>query len=337
MSRRYNRAAMLRGRTAVIAAALLSVSAAPAHTQINHFAAPVLLQPTDARVVGHGEAAVGDTTLGTGAMWWNPAGMARMRKREFAVHYWQNFLSNNLMLAYAVPSKALGTIGVYAYVVDYGTQGVTFGDDPTVVGSLTNRNYVLSASYASPVGKRFSFGLTAKNVRVRIVCNGCLADTPDIIGNTSAVDFGAQYILPTKLPFTFGASVRNLGPRLQYKDAAQADPLPRVVQAGVQTKLPIAGLEKNKTVLEMMGDVLLSPAYKSPSIRVGADLTYQDLYTLRAGYKQLSAVDGGESGLTVGLGLKYNSLRVDLARRFDSSSGIGEAGAPTYVSLRFVF
>ncbi|MEO7998384.1 MAG: PorV/PorQ family protein, partial [Gemmatimonadaceae bacterium] len=304
--------------------------------QPSTYAAPFLLQPIDARVVGHGEATVADSTLGTAAMWWNPAGMARMRKREFAVHYWQNFLSNNLMLAYAVPSKALGTIGASAYVIDYGTQDVTL-DDAVTIGTLTNRIYLLSASYASPVGKRFNFGLTAKNIRVRVVCNGCTAEQKDIIGNTSAIDFGAQYLVPTSLPISIGASVRNLGPRLQAKDAPQADPIPLVAQAGVQTRLPIAAFEKNKTVLDVMGDVFVSPAYKSPSIRVGADLTYQDLYSLRAGYKRLSAVDGSEGGLTVGLGLKYNSLQVDLARRFDSSSGVGEAGAPTYVSLRFVF
>ncbi|MEO7361833.1 MAG: PorV/PorQ family protein [Gemmatimonadaceae bacterium] len=311
-------------------------AAQSAQAQVNTFAAPLLLQPIGARTVGQGEATVADSSLGTEAMWWNPAGLARMRKREFAVHFSQNFAANNLMLAFAAPSKALGTLGATAYLVDYGTQDVTL-DTPGAVGTLTNRVYVVSASYASPVGKRFSFGLTAKNVRVRVICNGCDATGKDLVGNTSGVDFGAQYVMPTTLPLTIGASVRNLGPRLQYKDAAQADPLPRVVQAGMHTTLPIAALAKNNTTLSLMGDVFISPAYQSPSIRVGTDLTYRDLYTIRAGYKQLSKTDGSEGGLTVGFGLKYNSIQVDLARRFDSSSGIGEAGAPTYVSLRFKF
>lgn len=241
------------------------------------------------------------------------------------------------MVAFAAPSRALGTIGASAYLVDYGSLGVTGELDPSVIGGLTNRNYVLSASYASPVGKRFSFGVTAKNVRVRIICNNCPANIKNDIGNTSAVDFGAQYVLPTALPFTVGASVRNLGPSLQSKDAAQADPLPRVVQAGVNTTLPIKALEKSSTVLRMMGDVFISPAYAAPSVRVGADLSYKDLYSIRAGYKYLGKDDGTEKGLTVGVGLKYNSIQVDLARRFDSTAGIDESSAPTFVTLRFKF
>ena len=323
-------------RVSIAAASVFVLAAEYAHAQVNTFAAPLLLQPIGARTVGQGEAAVADSSLGTESMWWNPAGIARMRKREFAVHFAQNFAGNNLMLAYAAPSKALGTIGASAYLVDYGTQDVTL-EIPGAVGTLTNRVYVLSASYASPVGKRFSFGLTAKNVRVRIICNGCDASTRDLVGNTSGVDFGAQYVVPTTLPVTIGASVRNLGPKLQYKDEAQADPLPRVIQAGVHTTLPIKSLAQNNTALNLMGDVFISPAYQSPSLRLGADLTYHDLYSLRAGYKQLSAKDGTEGGLTAGLGIRYNSIQIDIARRFDSSSGIGEAGAPTYVSLRFKF
>jgi hypothetical protein len=47
-----------------------------------------------------------------------------------------------------------------------------------------------------------------------------------------AVDFGAQFDLPTPTPVTVGASVLNYGTRVQFKDAYQSDPLPRKFHAG---------------------------------------------------------------------------------------------------------
>lgn len=307
-----------------------------ASAQANNFAAPFLLQPVGARTVGHGEAAVADTMLGTEAMWWNPAGMGRMRKREFAVHFSQTFSATNTMVGIAVPSAALGTIAASALIVNFGDILATDGSG-AVTGTSTNRYYVLAAAYATPVGKRFSAGFTAKHVMLRFVCNGCLVDQPNLIGSSNAIDVGAQYIVPIALPLTIGASVRNLGQALQVKDADQADPLPRVVQVGARSKLPIAALEKNSTSLNVMADLLLSPLLHSPSIRTGADLSYKEMYTLRAGYKYLSSEDGNEGGLTVGVGVRYNSLEFDLARRFDNSANLGESSVPTYVSLRIVF
>lgn len=231
-----------------------------AHAQSDNFAAPFLLQPMGARTVGHGEAAAADTTLGTEALWWNPAAMARMRKREFAVHHAQTFGVTTDMLAFAYPSSALGTIAASAMIVNYGqSQGADSVGNP--LGTINSQFYLLSAAYASPIGKRFSAGLTAKSVFMRFVCSGCEATYRNQIGNTYAIDLGAQYKLPVSFPTTIGGSIRNLGPRLQAIDYEQADPLPRVIQVGVQSKLPIAALEKNNVALDVRGDVMSSPAF----------------------------------------------------------------------------
>lgn len=316
----------------------MSVLASVVAAQKSNFTAGFLVQPVGARSVGHGEAAIADTTLGTEAMWWNAASMARMRKREVAVHHAQSFQGNADLLAVAYPSKALGTIAASVFLLNLGDQAHTdsVGNN---IGLLTSRYYVLGASYATPVGRHLSAGLTAKRVLVRFLCSGCPPSDANNnkIGSANALDLGAQYILTLKSPIVFGASVRNLGQHLQTKDAAQADPLPRVVQVGVQSHVPLAVLAKNLATLDLRADVFTSPAYNAPSYRIGADLSYKDLYTIRAGYKHVGPNDGVEGGLTAGVGLKYNSVQFDLARRFDSSSGLGESGAPTYVSLRYVW
>lgn len=296
-----------------------------------------LLQPVGARSVGHGETTISDTLLGTEALWWNPAGMARLRNREVAVHSGQASGATTILLAVAAPSKALGTIGAGYYGVTYPDQEQT-DDLGNPDGIFTSRYHVLTAAYATPMGKRFSAGVTAKFIFIRIVCGGCIDDSKDQVSKGGAFDFGAQYILPTRLPVTLGGSVRNLGRDLRAIDALQADPLPRIYQFGARSRLPVAALSRRETTLDIMSDVLISrEAYDAPSLRFGAELSYRDTYTLRAGYKNLSEADGAERGLTAGVGFKYNSLQLDIARRFDATGAINESTAPTYVSLRFVF
>lgn len=302
-------------------------------------AAIFLMQPAGARTVGHGEAAVADTLLGTEAMWWNAAGMARTRKREIGVHYGQGiFFSTTALLAATFPSKALGTIGAGYFLQSYEDTPALNGEG-SQTGVNSSKYHVLSAAYATPIGNRFSAGLTAKYVMIRIICNGICdpAINPQSVGNAPAVDFGAQYSV-AQFPIVFGASLRNIGSKLRTKDAPQADPLPRIVQFGARSRLPIEALKKSDASLDVMAEVLTSPVYSSPSFRFGADLSYKDTYTLRAGYKALSAIDGTERGLTAGVGLKYNSVQLDIARRFDeSTANLGASTAPTFISLRFVF
>jgi len=335
--RRWRRPNQVSLRTALVTAlALVLLAATNIAAQASNSAALFLMQPVGARAVGHGESAVADTLLSTEGIWWNPAGMARNRKREVSVHHGQAFGATTDLLSVTVPSRALGTIGVGYFLLAY-PDGPAIDENGNPNGVLSSRYHVLTAAYGTPMGKRFSAGLTAKFIMIRFICSGCLDRSGDVVGNAGAVDFGAQYILPTRLPVTIGASVRNIGPSLRGKDAEQADPLPRIVQVGARTRLPIAALSQRETALELMSDVVVSTAYTSPSLRFGADLSYRENYTLRAGYKSLSNDDGLERGLTAGVGFKYNSLQLDIARRFDSTGNISESTAPTFVSLRFVF
>jgi hypothetical protein len=109
-----------------------------------------LLVPFGARAVGRGESIVADSTLGTESIWWNAAGLARMPKREFAFHNVRSVSGNIFMLAAAAPSVKLGTFAAGAYMFDFGTLFRTDSSNNTT-GTITTRNYLLGASYASPV------------------------------------------------------------------------------------------------------------------------------------------------------------------------------------------
>jgi hypothetical protein len=314
---------------AVGIAALLVVNQ-PAEAQSG---ALFLLVPFGARAVGMGDAVAADTALGAEGIWWNAAALARVASKEVAFHHSQTFLANSEMLTLVFPSRVIGTIAVAGYFVDYGDVQATdeFGN-PT--GVVSNRSYLLSASYATPLGKRASLGLTYKYFTQRFNdCSGFCSGLAVAAGSSSALDVGVQYALPTKIPLSVGMSVRNLGPKLQVKDEPQADPLPRVIQVGASSRLPIASLTAAGATLDVNVDVISAPAPGGTSFGVGSSLGYRDQYFLRGGYKRQQ---GDASGPSLGIGFQRGSFGFDFSRRFDrNSTQVGET--PTYVTLRARF
>lgn len=284
--------------------------------------------------MSQGDAVAADTTLGTEAIWWNPASLARLPKREIAVHHAGTAIAQTNMIALAVPSQVLGTVAVSGMIVDYGSTDVTdINTGEPVGGRIGTYNYQIAASYASPIGKRLNAGITYKFIMIRSACTGNCGVTTNISGSSNAVDLGVQYIVPSSLPLTLGASVRNLGPAMQFKDAAQADALPRVIQLGARVGIPSATLARNDASFEVSGDVLQSAAFEGLTAGLGVTLGYKQQLFLQAGYKQQAGHGGGPS---VGFAFNRGSLGVELARRFDSfSSQLGET--PTYVMVRARF
>ena len=312
--------------------ALLGLLVIDAPTLAAQSGALFLLVPFGARAVGLGEAISADTSLGSEGLWWNAAAMARMPSKEVAVHHSQTVLATSDMLTLAVPSRVFGTLAIGAYVVDYGDQQATDQNTGQPIGVITNRNYLLALSYATPVGKRLSVGVSYKFLMLRFSCSGACGNTPVLSGSSSALDAGVQYVLPTTFPVSVGVSVRNLGPKLQIKDKPQADPLPLVIQGGLAARLPIASLTSAGASLDVSADLLLADALGT-NLGIGASLGFQDAYFLRAGYKRQQ---GEGSGPSLGIGLQRGALGIDLSRRFDGlSAQLGET--PTYITLRARF
>lgn len=297
-----------------------------------------LLVPFGARAVGMGEAVSADTALGTEAIWWNPAATARASSKEIALHHSQTVLApSSDMLIVVVPSRVIGTLTFAGYSVDYGDQEATDQNNGQPIGLISTRNYMLALGYSTTVGKRASVGLSYKYVVLRSACAGTCGAFPVLAGKSFALDGGAQYVLPTRFPISLGASVRNIGPKMQIKDQPQADPLPRVIQVGAMSRLPIKSLSDGGASLDVSADVINVPAADASAsetmLGFGAAMGYREMYFLRGGYKKQRG-DGG--GLSFGFGIQKGAFGLDFSRRLDRlSSQLGET--PTYVSLKARF
>lgn len=291
-----------------------------------------LLLPIGARAVGGGQAIVADEP-GSEAVWWNPAAIARSSRAEAAIHHSQTIISNGDALTVVIPSSLLGVVAVGAAVVDFGRQEVT--DSLGTVGAVLPRNLVYAVTYATPVGRRFSAGLSYKVVQLRVDCTGGCAGVPTVSASSSALDAGAQADLAGIAPVTVGLALRNAGPRLQVKDTDQADPLPTLLQAGVSYNVPNAERLARDVAIRVNADVLANLRSSGRSYRVGSTLAYRDRAFLRGGYV-LARDEGEGDGPAYGIGLASGNIVFDIARVVRGLS-VDSDKPPTYISLRYLF
>ena len=290
-----------------------------------------LLLPTGARAVGMGQAMVADRP-GTEAVWWNPAGLAWMDKREVAIHHSQTIIGTGDAVTLAVPSSILGVVAGSVNLTNFGESDATDPNQGTT-GKILLRGLVYAASYATSVGDRFAAGVTYKIVQFRADCTGSCGTLGNLSASSTALDVGAQYDLGAIVPASIALAVRNVGPRLQVNDRDQADQLPRRVQLGITGRVPAFARRVKDAELLLSGDLIDDARIGTPSARLGADLGWRKTVHVRGGY----VFDDSESGgASVGVGFAAGGFVIDLARLFQGFST--DAGqAPTYLSLRYLF
>ena len=289
-----------------------------------------LVLPTGARAVALGQATMAlDGT--TESVWWNPSALAGMRGTSAAIHHSQSIGGTADAVAVVANSRMLGSFGVSASLRDF---GATNGADQsgTEGGTILPRSLIYAATYAASVDK-LSVGLSYKLVQWRLDCTGPCPGETGILSSTSALDAGAQFSLDPVLPVKIGASVRNVGLRVQVHDEQQADPLPSRLQAGMEWRVNAMRAIADGAELLVSADMVSDMRRIDPSPRVGAEFGWQRRIHVRGGY---ASTRGGFGGPSVGVGYDTGNLAIDFARLFDDVSAASGA-EPTYLSLRYRF
>ena len=289
-----------------------------------------LVLPTGARAVALGQATMAaDGT--TESVWWNPSGLARMEGTTAAIHHSQSIGGTADAVSVVAHSKLLGSFGVSASLRDFGSTA-TADDGGTEHGTVLPRSLIYAATYAAAV-ERLNVGLSYKLVQWRVDCSGPCPGETGILAQTSAIDAGAQYSLGPSVPLTVGASVRNVGLRMQVNDEPQADELPSRLQAGVEWRVSQMASLVNGAELRINADMVSELRRMDPSPRVGAELAWQRRIRVRGGYASKA---GGFGGPSLGVGYDGGNLAIDFARLFDDVSSMTGA-EPTYLSVRYRF
>ena len=183
----------------------------------------------DARAMGVGTA-YSAIAEGVHALYWNPAGLARMTGHSIALDRVDWFLdAAHYGVAYGLSIGSWGHAGIHFYMADMGdfqetrvdhlgfvNQGGTPVYNPGLTGtSFSLRSWVLGVSYARGFTDRFTAGLTAK-----------VAQEDLWLANTSAFlfDFGITYATGFR-SLRIGASVMNFGAPVTYGEESYPVPL----------------------------------------------------------------------------------------------------------------
>lgn len=317
-----------------------------------------LLISPGARASGMGEAFVALADDGT-AVFWNPAGLGFQTGREVTFMHanWLPALVSDMyydFLAYKQYVESLGgTIGANVTFLDLG-ENVYTSEEGDMLGKFNSNDLAVTLSYGTRLNENLGLGVSVRFIRSMLA--------PDWVkvsgepgggtGYAFAADLGVLYKFPFLPALAFGANLSNMGPKITYHDAAQADPLPTNLKIGLSyrvldseyNKLSLA-MDTNKlmvvrhkdeegssdpfyeAIFTSWADGSLSEQAKRLITSIGAEYIYTDMIFLRAGYYYDE--EGKVKYPSFGAGLQYMGFR------FDFAYVAAEEGHPLSDTMRF--
>ncbi len=241
------------------------------------------------------------------AVYWNPAGLARLEKREVAASHSE--LGNSTrhdFLAYAHPTSGPVLAGALTYL----NQGRIAGRD--AAGRPTGGYDASDAALAFAAGRKtdlVDLGVSVKYLRSHIASTEAQG---------LALDAGLRRELPAGSgKVVLGAALRNAGPGLKYED--QRNDLPLRAAFGAAYRFA-AG---HAVAAELQN----GPRGAGTEGGAGGEFKAREGVFLRLGYTSKNAAAEGSGfdaarGLTLGLGLKKDGFSLDYA-----AQAAGELGS----------
>ena len=228
------------------------------------------------------------------ALYWNPAGLAKLEKREFTASHAEMFESTRLdFLAYVQPTSR----GTFSAGLTYLSQGKIEGRDS--LGRPTAGFDASDAAASAGYARKLEFaelGASVKYIRSHIGSTEA---------QTVAADVGAKREFGNVV---VGAALRNLGPGLKFQDQRNDLPL----------RLAVGAAYKFTGGHAAAAELVNGPRGAGTDAAFGGEFqAVKNLY-LRAGYTTRTAITGGTGfdvarGLTLGRGFRNEKWSLDYA------------------------
>lgn len=254
------------------------------------------------------------------AMYWNPAGIARMNNFEatFCNTKWIADLSFNYAGAVLTLGN-FGNIGVNATFLSMDEIERTTIAHPDGTGELFDAgSYAIGLSYARILTDKFAIGFNVKHINERMYhCNaygfaldvGALFNTQfhDLTLGMSISNYGTKMRLDGRdlqVQHDIDPSIYGNNPNINAKLQTDAFDLPLMFRVGVSMDL-LKGSHNSNLILSVDA---LHPSDDVEYVNIGAEYVLFNMFSLRAGYKELSGykelfAKNYEQGLTFGGGI----------------------------------
>ncbi len=211
-------------------------------------AVPFLLIAPNSRAAGIGESGTGSVD-DVSAIYWNPGELAFLDGQEISLthaNWLPQFQLPDLFydhLNYRQRIEAIGgTIGASVTYLSLGEFQVTNSSGPTVVDKFKSYEYAITAGYSTKAYDELGLGINLRFIHSALSPIGTESEKGNGIASTVSVDIALMYRPQTMdVPllgdlgkrFSAGVNLTNLGPKVTYVDAAQADPLPTNLRIGM--------------------------------------------------------------------------------------------------------
>ncbi|MBK8607758.1 MAG: type IX secretion system outer membrane channel protein PorV [Chitinophagaceae bacterium] len=286
---------------------------------------------------------------------------------------WLKDLVNDVYLAtFAGYYKFADNQAIHGSVRYFSLGNITFTDNlGNDFGSYRPREFGIDVGYSRKLNAKNGVGVTLKFINSNLAGNTTVGSTTYKAGNAVAADLSYFHtgIGANGSGWNFGAVLSNLGSKISYTDNADAkDFIPANLgigtnytkQMNAQNKISF-GVELNKLLVPTPPEDPATPAqlteYRNKSVigswfssfgdapggfgeeikefqaSLGAEYTYNNQFSLRAGYFYENKTKGNRRYFTAGLGVKYNVFGFNFAYLVPTGSGVSRN--PLSNTLRF--
>jgi long-subunit fatty acid transport protein len=270
-----------------------------------------------ARAVGMAEAfsaVVDDAT----AMYWNPAGLAKMKRQEVSFTH-NNWLADTKheFISYCLPMGPAGNLGFDITVLNIGEMEITTTENPDGTGEYFNcYDWQFSAGYARNLTDKVAFGVSGKYIQQTIwdVKASAVAMDLGIIAET-----GLKSLRIAASMINFGSDIRFSGGHLinditynnlpatetsiaKMELLAHSAPLPLSYRVGLAYDLMDNSKHKLTTAMDYV-----HPNDGSEKQNFGAEYSFNRLLFVRSGVRvDIDARDDNNGySPTFGIGVNY--------------------------------
>lgn len=350
----------------------------PTHAQ-GESAVPFLLIAPNARADGMGEAG-GALADDASAVFWNPAGLAFQNGQEISLthsNWLPAFQQPDLFYDYLsyrnnIPSWG-GTFAASVTYLSLGEFNETGPNDPTILSTFKAFEAAITAGYAAKVVPDLGVGVNMRYIHSSLAPFNVQGQDRKGVASTVSFDVSTLW-RPQSLEIPFignigdrfsaGVNLSNLGPKMTYIDADQADPLPTNLRLGLSARVIKSEfnnidlvldftrllVRRYPAVLDSLGDVVATPqpdglpkalvtawakengGLRKVQIATGLEYWYgrPKLIAIRFGYFYENPNFGNRKFETFGAGIRYDVYGFD----FSYIHTIEET-APLSETLRF--